>query len=239
MFLLKKVLTPFLLPPGIFIIFLIIAGAWLLYKKNWKAGIVTLILGCFMWALSIAPVSDAMVARLESEYNKPKDAKGDVIILLGAPPAGYLFRFLTAARLQKSLDIPIIVSGAKSLKHNDKKSNIFKKLLVELGVPLEKIIVENKSRDTYENGKFSHEICAKFGFFNPILVTSAYHMKRAIMSFERTDLKVLPFPAGFKSWKGKQYKWNAYLPGNYLTASIAIKEYLGLLFYKIIYQDLH
>ena len=70
---------------------------------------------------------------------------------------------------------------------------------------------------------------------NPILVTSAYHLERAVMSFEKVGLKVLPFPAGFKSWQGKQYRWKSYLPGNFLTASIAIKEYLGLVFYKFVY----
>ena len=98
-----------------------------------------------------------------------------------------------------------------------------------------KIIIEDKSRDTFENAKFAQKICARLSFTNPILVTSAYHMKRAIMSFEKFGLKVLPFPSGFKSWQGKHYRWRAFLPGDFLTASIAIKEYLGLVFYKFAY----
>ena len=249
MFILKKILTPFLLPPGFFIISLIFTGAWFLHKRKWKAGIVILIFGCFAWALSIAPVSDAMIRGLESKYSIPKDIEGDVIILLGrgvrdkapdlsglgVPSDSYFTRIVTAVRLQKRLHIPIIVSGTETLEYNGAADHIVKRFLMDLGVSDKKIILEDKSRDTFENAKFAQKICARLGFTNPVLVTSAYHLKRAVMSFEKVGLKVLPFPAGFKSWQGKQYRWNSYLPGNFSTASIAIKEYLGLIFYKIVY----
>ena len=203
----------------------------------------------FAWALSISPVSDAMIKGLESEYRIPKNVKGDVIILLGhgvfdeapdltglgAPSGIYLTRIVTAVRLQKKLHIPIIVSGAEVPEDKVVKDHIVKRFLIDLGIPADKIIIEDKSRDTFENAEFTQKICQRLGFTNPILVTSAYHMKRAVMSFEKVGLKVLPFPAGFKTWQGKQYSWNSYLPGNFLTASIAIKEYLGLIFYKFVY----
>ena len=249
MFIFKNLITPFLLPPGIFISILIPTGAWFLYKKKWKAGIVTLVFGGFAWALSMAPVSDTMIRGLEYEYRIPKNVKGDVIILLGhgvfdeapdltglgAPSGTYLTRIVTAVRLQKKLNIPIIVSGAEVSEDKVVKDHIAKRFLIDLGIPADKIIVEDESRDTFENVKFAQKICTRLGFTSPILVTSAYHMKRAIISFDKVGLKVLPFPAGFKSWEGKQYSWNSYLPGNFLNASIAIKEYLGLIFYRFVY----
>jgi len=249
MFIVKKILTPFLLPPGIFIIFLIFTGVWSLHKKKWKAGIVALIFGCFMWALSITPVSDAMIRGLESEYDIPKNVKGDVIILLGrgvcekapdltgmgAPSDMYLTRIITAVRLQKNLNIPVIVSGAEGLEDKAVEDHIIKRFLTDLGVPAGKIILEDKSRDTFENAQFTQKICARLGFTDPILITSAYHLKRSTMIFKKVGLKVLPFPAGFISWQGKDYRWKSYLPGNFSTASLAIKEYLGLVFYKFVY----
>ena len=251
MFILKSILTPFLLPPGIFITILIFTGAWLLNKKKWKPGIATLTLVGFAWALSIGPVSDAMIGSLESEYSIPKNIHGDVIILLGSgvfsgapdlsgvgiPSDVYLTRIVTAVRLQKKLAIPIIVSGREVPEDEVSENPIVKRFLLDLGVPAGKIIIENKSRDTYENAQYSRKICVMLGFKNPILVTSAYHMERAVISFKMVGLKVLPFPAGFKSWRGKQYRWDAYLPGDFTTASIAIKEYLGIVFYKLAYSD--
>jgi len=249
MFMLKKILTHFLLPPGIFIISIIFTGAWFLHKKKWKAGIVTLVFGGFAWALSISPVADSMIRGLESEYSIPKNIKGDVIILLGrgicdkapdltglgVPSDGYFTRIVTAVRLQKRLNIPIIVSGTEVSEDKVVEDHIVKRFLLDLGVPADEIIIEDKSRDTFENAKFTQKICARLGFTNPILVTSAYHLKRAVKSFKKAGLEVLPFPSGFISWRDKQYKWKAYLPGNFLTASIAIKEYLGLVFYKFVY----
>ena len=142
---------------------------------------------------------------------------------------------VSAVRLQKTLNIPIIVSGTETLEYNGTADHIVKRFLMDLGVSAKKIILEDKSRDTFENAKFSQEICSRLGFTNPILVTSAYHLKRSTMIFKKVGLEVLPFPAGFKSWQGKKYRWTAYLPGNFLTASIAIKEYLGIVFYKLAY----
>jgi len=138
-------------------------------------------------------------------------------------------------RLQKKLNIPIIVSGTEVSENKVVEDHIVKRFIMDLGVPDEEIIIEDKSRDTFENAKFTQKICARLGFTNPILVTSAYHLKRAIMSFEKSGLDVLPFPARFKSWPEKQYRWTAYLPSDFLTASITIKEYLGLVFYKFVY----
>jgi uncharacterized SAM-binding protein YcdF (DUF218 family) len=75
----------------------------------------------------------------------------------------------------------------------------------------------------------------KYNFKNPILVTSAYHMKRSVMSFERFGLTVLQVPTGFKTWKHKDYKWRDYLPESFEVAKTAIHEYLGLIFYKLAY----
>jgi len=246
---LKSALTHFLLPPGIFIIILIFTSIWLLYKKKMKAGISTFIFGCVAWAISITPVSNAMISVLESGYGIPKNVKGNVIILLGGgvydkvpdlsgigvPKDAYLTRIVTAVRLQKRLKIPIIVSGAEGSKYRISEDLIAKRFLIDLGVPNDKIIIENKSRNTFENAKFTQEICERLGFKTFILVTSAYHLKRAVMSFDKVGLEVLPFPAGFMSSHGKHYGWTAYLPGNFLTASIAIREYLGIVFYKCAY----
>ena len=235
MFIFKKILTPFLLPPGIFIISLIFAGAWLLFKKKWKAGIVTIIFGCLMWALSIAPISDLMVKGLESQYSIPKNVNGDVIILLGGPTKGPFNRIFTAVKLQKRLDIPIILSGVKSPTGNYEKFSIVKRFLIDLGVPSKKIIEENQSKDTFEDVEFTQKICKKLGFSKPILVTSAYHMKRATICFESVNIKLTPFPVSYIYRKDIPYKWYSYLPGDFSTASIAIKEYLGIIFYKFAY----
>ncbi len=251
MFIAKKIITSFLLPPGIFIVLLIFSGVWLLLKKHWKAGIMNCLIGIFMWAVFISPVADAMLRGLESDFRIPENTHGDVIILLGGgaydkapdlsgtgvPSEDMLGRIVTAVRLQKRLNIPVIVSGGKVYKHKNAEAPIVKRFLIDLGVPANKVIIEDKSRDTIENARFTKEICDKYNFTKPILVTSAYHMRRAVMSFEKAGTKVTPFPAYFKTWEDKKYGWVDYLPdADELKNSYqAMHEYIGLLFYQLTY----
>lgn len=249
LFMLKKILTPFLLPPGIFIVLLVSAAVWFLFKKYWKAALANLLIAFFMWSLSILPVSNAMLRGLESGLNLPKNPHGDVIILLGggvyaeapdlsgigAPSADALPRIVTAVRLQKRLNIPVIVSAGRVFEYTSIEAPIVKRFLVDLGVPPNEIILEDKSRDTFENAKYTGDICARAGYKNPILVTSAYHMKRALMSFRKFDMEVTPFPVEFMSYENEQYNWRHFLPHSLRGASIAIHEYLGLMFYKLAY----
>ena len=189
-----------------------------------------------------------MLRGLESNLNLPRNPQGDVIILLGggvydkAPDltgVGVPYQrvqagIVTAVRLQKRLNVPIIVSGGKVFEFKSAEAPIIKRFLVDLGVSNDQIILEEKSRDTLENAKYTREICRRFSYINPILITSAFHIKRAILSFKKAGLEVIPFPAIFPSWLNKQYHWNDYLPGNFKKASTAIGEYLGIVFYRLL-----
>jgi uncharacterized SAM-binding protein YcdF (DUF218 family) len=251
MYLLKKALTPFLLPPGIFIVCLAGLGTLLLLRKKRIAGIGTLLVACLLWTLSIAPVSNVLFRSLESDFTMPRDLQGDVIILLsggiydrapdlsgvGAPRGETLSRIVTTARLQKQIRVPVIVSGGKEEGEKPADAKIIKRFLVDLGIPAKDIIVETRSRDTIENAKFTGEICTRRGYKDPILVTCAYHLKRSVISFKKAGLEISPFPAGFKSWENRKYVWTDYLPHrtNLEEVSTAIREHMGLLFYKYIY----
>lgn len=248
MFILKKVLTPFLLPPGIFILSLLVLGIWLLFKKR-RVGIVNIVIGCLMWVFTISPVSNAMFGGLESDFDLPRDIKGDVIILLGggvyervpgltgmgAPSEGTIRGIIAAIRLRKSLNVPIIVSGGKVFEHMRAEAPIIRRFLMDLGVPAADIITEGRSRDTFENAKYTREICLGLGYKNPILITPAFRMKRSILAFEDAGLRVVPFPSYFNWRQNGHFEWNNYLPGSFSGVRVTSHEYLGLLFYKFAY----
>lgn len=227
MFVLKKALTPFLLPPGIFILFLISSGVFLLISSKRKAGLLNFITGCLMWALSISPVSNAMLEHLESDFSPPSYPQGDVIIVLDSMCDDKLSNITNPVALQKKLQVPVIISG--------RGAHGVKRCLVDLGIPQDQLIIEDRSKDTLENAKYTRDLCITLGYKKPILVTPAYHLKRSIMSFQKAGIEVVPFPVGFRSKSKRNYEWYHYLPGNFKDASIAIKEYLGLIFYNFVY----
>lgn len=248
MFIFKKILTSFLMPPGIFIVLLVGFGIWFLLKKQWKAGMANLSIGIFIWLLSISPVADTMLRGLESDFKIPENPRGDVIILLGggvydkvpdlsgigAPSEEMLTRLVGAVRLQKRLDVPVIISGGAVFKNRKPEAPIVKRFFVDLGIPSGQIIIEDKSRDTIENAKYTKAICEKNGFKKPILVTSASHMRRSLMSFEKAGMNVIPVPANFRTWV-RNYGWEDFLPKGFENSHRALHEYLGLLFYKFAY----
>lgn len=247
MFIFKKAVVPFLLPPGVFVLLLMLSGAWFLKKNNFKTGLFNLALGCLMWLMTITPIANGLLRGLESGFSIPEALQGDVIVLLGGgvydkvpdlsgmgvPSGEAMARVIAAVRLQRQLKVPVIVSGGKVFKHINSEADILKRILVDLGVPYDQIITEDSSRDTLENAKFSKKICEEKGFNRPILLTSAFHLKRAELSFRKAGQQVIPFPAAFKSWKPRQYIWRDYLPGSFKYVRLAIKEYLGLIYTRL------
>ncbi|MBU2573404.1 MAG: YdcF family protein [Elusimicrobia bacterium] len=247
MFLLKKIIVPFLLPPGFFVTLALGLGLWNIKKSRIKCSYGYFFAAVFMWLALARPAGDMALARLEYAFLPPADVKADVIVVLGGginegAPGGAvgpslegasLERAAEAARLYKRYRLPIIVSGGAAFS-GPAESPIVKKYLVSAGVPADKIITEERSRDTFENAVFSKKLCDEKGYKKAVIVTSAYHMKRAVWSFEKAGFKdAVPYPTGYKSSKTPQYYYVDFLPGPGDNLRAAMHEYLGLVFYKI------
>jgi uncharacterized SAM-binding protein YcdF (DUF218 family) len=246
----KKFITAFLLPPGFVILVLLALALWQLRRRRWLAGLLTGASALLLWSMSTAPVADRLTLGLERPFTAPARPAGDVIILLGggviegvrdldgtgAPTPDMLSRVVGAVRLYKRLPRPIIVSGGAVAEYRSSpEAPIDGRFLVDLGVPAHQVILEDKSRDTVENAVHSARICAARGFRHPILVTSAYHLRRAVIAFRKQGLEVQPYPASFVTWPGKRYGWVHYMPsaGALAQASTALREYIGILFYAL------
>ena len=67
-----------------------------------------------------------------------------------------------------------------------------KQFLTDLGVPSAKIILESESRNTFENGMFTRDKLKDMKAKKVILVTSAWHMRRSVMTFKRMGVDVIP-----------------------------------------------
>ncbi len=100
--------------------------------------------------------------------------------------------------------------------------------LRDLGVPETAIVIEDRSTDTQANAAYSAQWLRSQGIDRVILVTSALHMARARMQFERTGLHVEPAPADIRV-TGEPQDYTAYLPSaSALDASGQVfKELVG------------
>jgi len=115
-------------------------------------------------------------------------------------------RLLHAARLYKAGKAPlIVVSGGNVFPQNGVRSEAFymKGILVELGVASDSILVEGRSRNTYENAIETEKILKARGISRILLATSSFHMPRAFATFSNTDLYVVPSTTEFGAVEAK------------------------------------
>jgi uncharacterized SAM-binding protein YcdF (DUF218 family) len=112
-------------------------------------------------------------------------------------------RFIQTALLYKKGHIEkIIVSGGPNgmeMKDDFREADFLAKNLVDLGIPAADILVENKSRNTVENARFTKRVLDSVGGTSTksVLITSAFHIPRAVKTFEMEGIAVRPYPCAF------------------------------------------
>ncbi|CAM4329703.1 YdcF family protein [Cytophagaceae bacterium 50C-KIRBA] len=95
----------------------------------------------------------------------------------------------------------ILISGGETsipnlIIDNTHESMNVRKLLIKMGVPSRDIFVENKARNTYENAFYSSQMLRNYIKNDTIVViTSAMHIRRSVLCFEKQGFKVRPYSA--------------------------------------------
>ncbi len=250
MFIIQKLVKPFLWPPGLFVLMFLAAGLWQLMRRRTGPALTSFAIGAAMWAAATLPIADLLLRNLETRYDHPVSFKGDVIVMLGsaiysgawdmdgigAPSAEACERLLAVARLHRRTGLPIILSGGRVHAHQDLTGPIYRRFLVALGISPDQITLENKSRNTYENARYSWEICRRTGYQRPLVVTHAAHMPRAMFCFRQLNVPAGPVPCGFRTWEGKAYHWLDFLPRSFKGLAMALHEHFWLWAYRWQYR---
>lgn len=257
MFTFFYVVKTLLLPPTLLLALLI--GVYILLlrhgtKARWPRRLLLFAI-LFYYLLSITPTADLISAPLETKYmpimstEKIKGVKAIVVLGGGVRPEGKLwpidqierptaFRLLETVRLYRSMDNPYIIIStgkARPFLQDYTECKIMAEFLKLTGVPNELIIQENRSRNTYENGKYTVALLKEKGLGDDfILVTSSIHMPRATAVFLKLGVNPIPAPTDFKSSSGN-YTILSFFPdaGNIGRCTPAIYEYLGIIWYRI------
>jgi uncharacterized SAM-binding protein YcdF (DUF218 family) len=111
-------------------------------------------------------------------------------------------------------------------------------LLTALGVPEDRLILEDKSRDTYENAVFLKEKLTKDGDLGAgkrwLLITSAYHMPRAIGAFRQAGFEVEAWPVDYRT-RGKADLARPFdkVSEGLRRVDVASREWAGLFAYRL------
>ena len=106
-------------------------------------------------------------------------------------------------------------------------------LFTALGIAQERIVWEKQSRNTTENARYSYDLVKPAAGETWVLVTSAFHMGRALRSFEVAGWRdIAPYPVDYRSGGFlTAVVWG--LPGKLGLLNMSIKEWLGRLVYRM------
>jgi uncharacterized SAM-binding protein YcdF (DUF218 family) len=104
-----------------------------------------------------------------------------------------LERLRYAARLHRRTGLPVLVSGGRLRADDRPLAALMHEALAE-DFGIEARWVEDRSRNTAENARFSVELLRRDGISTVLVVTHAWHMRRALLAFRDLGMEVLPAP---------------------------------------------
>lgn len=225
-----------------------LAGLALVWWVRWL-GVLVAGLGLgLIGACSLPVVATALLSGLEGDYPPQAAADcepADAIVVLGGAVQPLLIgdvrprlhrgsdRVWEAARLYHAGCAPLVVVSAGGKLEPPiaaPEAEAIAELLTALGVPRSALRLETKSRNTLGNAGFSRAVLGSTGAQRVLLVTSAWHLRRAVALFEQAGFEVVPVGADYRSissCRGLQ----CWLPsaGALEASGLAVKEFLGYL----------
>lgn len=148
-------------------------------------------------------------------------------------------RFTTALELyRKGVVEHILLTGGSGnlLENSFNEADWVKEQLLKMGIPASAILVERNSRSTLENAEFSKKVIDSANLAPPyVLVTSAFHMRRASWIFKKEGMDVISYSCNDIIDKDKKTSFIDILPNIHVldTWPYYIREMIGLLMYKI------
>jgi uncharacterized SAM-binding protein YcdF (DUF218 family) len=253
-FYLAKILWA-LLQPSSLVIAAVVVGA-ILSTTAWRrlgrrllmVAVPVLIIG------GISPLGDLLIAPLENRFPRTDITRGGSItgiVVLGGAEDGRAAaaprelaglneaaeRYTEAAALARRLPNARLVftggSGALFSKEPP-ESETAARLFEALGIAKERITLESASRDTHENALFTTRLIKPATGERWLLVTSAWHMPRAIGCFRRVGFPVEAWPVDFRTSVDFQpLRFHSAITEGWRRIDFVAREYAGLVAYHL------
>ena len=244
---LHKIL-PLLISPIVVVLALVLVG---LFKKRFAYIAVA---AALLYVGSMPIVSEALFRQIESGEVKltPHDVpQADAIVVLGGMLSwvpskqglvtewGDPDRFFAGVDLMAAGRAPALIFTGGKFPWDlglEAEGHVLKRYAQRMNIPAEKIWVTEDVQNTEQEAREVGKMLAVASGERKkiILVTSAFHIKRAEMLFAKTGLEIFAYPVDFKSAQ------TALTPMSFLpnvsalgTTDAAIRESLGLVFYKL------
>jgi uncharacterized SAM-binding protein YcdF (DUF218 family) len=146
-------------------------------------------------------------------------------------------RYTEAVALARRLpEARLVFSGGSGalLDASTPEAEAAARLFEALGIPKERITLERASRDTYENALFTARILKPRPGERWLLVTSAWHMPRAMGCFRSAGFTVEAWPVDYRTpGRLQPLRFHTSIPEGLRRIDFIMKEYVGLAIYYV------
>ncbi|HXP32210.1 MAG TPA: YdcF family protein [Stellaceae bacterium] len=237
--------------PGNLLCLILALGVLLMWTSRWRRGgalVAVASLGFFV--VTVLPVSDWVIAPLEQRFVPPVPLPDriDGIILLGGAVEpettrahGQVALNEAAARVTETLALAqryptarIVLSGGNGGLGDGSLSEAAATatLLEADGIDARRLVLEERSRTTFDNAVFTRDLIRPQPGEVWVLVTSAAHMPRAMGCFRHVGWGVVPYPADYRT--GRSLTSRLWLAANLVDLDDAVHEWVGLVAYRLL-----
>lgn len=247
----SKVVWFFATPSNLLISLILLGLILALFKRLRNAGIaLALVFSLATLALGLLPIASYILLPLEERFPPFRDDGRPVhgIILLGGAveasdsvSRGSIVANESAERVLDTIllahrypDARILISGGGGTVFGDgaAEAPIIADYFKAIGIDPARILVEDRSRTTAENATYSRELANPREGERWLLVTSAWHMPRAVGVFAKAGFAVTPYPVDFRTAGGtRTHRPFAFVSEGLRRLDIATKEWAGLIAY--------
>ncbi len=247
----SKLLWLLLAPAQLLLLLLLLAWLLLLFGRRRRGlQLLTLVLG-FLLLLTWFPLGDALLYPLESRYrtNPPLPERVDGIVVLGGsvlPELGAYWQQVelndAAERLTRFIELArrypqarLVFSGGNASLTNRQRpaeADQVRPLFERAGLG-ERMVYEDRSRNTHENAVYTRQLVRPQPGEQWLLVTTAFHMPRAMGVFCRQGWPLLPYPVDHRSMPEQLLRPRPNLLAHLDNLQAAVHEWLGLIAYRL------
>jgi uncharacterized SAM-binding protein YcdF (DUF218 family) len=226
------------------------AGSSARWRRWWRG--LALVAGLGLGVAGFSPLGAWLLRPLEDRFPVPPldglDPAG--IIVLGGPietaigaARGQVHIGEGAERLTSAVALSrrfpqarLVFTGGSSavIEQIGPEAVDARRLWLDLGVAPERITIEDKSRNTDENARFTWNVLQPKPGQRFLLVTSAYHMARSVGLFRKAGFDVIPYPVDYRT-RGNLADLKPMSPASEGLARVdlATREWTGLVAYRL------
>ena len=249
---LSKVLPLLLLPVSVSVFAAVLALIFIL-RGNRASSVIFLLASILtLWVPALPAVAARLMWSLERQYlpvSTQDIPRADCIVVLGGalglasyPRVNVEFtdasdRIYQAAalfRAGKGRTVIVAAGNQPWARQLEPEANGIRDVLVEWGVPVGAILLDPASKNTHENAVNAATLAREAECRSSILVTSAWHMPRAVAAFAVLNVEVFPASVDVRFVPGDVESVAAFIPraDALASSSQAILEWMGIWVYR-------